>query len=87
MDKALPDGLVQRIEDLERANRRHRTAWAIAVPLCTCLMFCGAQATNVAKVVEAEKFVLKDGVGRSGRNFLLRTAAFVRSYSTLGRSG
>ena len=56
----LPD-LVQRVEKLEKANRRLKLAGVLALTLVGCLLLLGAASPK--RTVEAEEFVLRDANG------------------------
>jgi hypothetical protein len=75
MDKPKIDELVERIERLERENRRWRWGSGLAMTAGLVVMIGGAQRANDAKVVEAEQFIVRDkdgnervrlGVGSNG---------------------
>jgi len=56
-------GIMSRLEKLERQNRRLRQAGTLVALAALCGLFMG-QAPPRSRVVEAEKFVLKDANGR-----------------------
>ena len=58
------EALVKRLNRLERENRRLKRAGVIALAVMTAVVLMGkATAGKVAKVVEAEGFVLRDARG------------------------
>ncbi len=57
----LPD-LAQRVEKLEKANRRLKLAGALALALVACLLLLGAASPK--RTVEAEEFNLRDANGK-----------------------
>jgi hypothetical protein len=64
MNEQTMETLVIRLESLERENRRLKRAGAVALAAITALVLM-AQATpaGVAKLVEAEQFVLRNSSG------------------------
>jgi hypothetical protein len=64
MDKPKIDALAERVERLERENRRWR--WGAGLGLIAGLVVTigGAQRINEAKVVEAEQFIIRDKDGK-----------------------
>ena len=56
----LPD-LAQRVEKLEKANRRLKLAGVLAMALVGCLLLLGAASPK--RTVEAEEFILRDANG------------------------
>jgi hypothetical protein len=80
MDRPKIDALAERIERLERENRRWRWGSGLAMIAGLVVMFGGAQRANDAKVVEAEQFIVRDkdgnervrvGVGSNGAAHLV----------------
>ncbi len=57
----LPD-LAQRVEKLEKANRRLKLAGVLALALVGCLLLLGVASPK--RTVEAEKFLLRDANGK-----------------------
>ena len=57
----LPD-LAQRVEKLEKANRRLKLAGVLALALVGCLLLLGVASPK--RTVEAEAFVLRDANGK-----------------------
>jgi hypothetical protein len=64
MDSSTLDRLTQRLDRLERENRRWRLAGCLSVLGLVAVALMGqAIRGKVAKVVEAERFVLRDSSG------------------------
>lgn len=64
MDEATMETLVRRLDRLERENRRLKAVGVVALAVMAAVGLMGqATATKVAKVVEAEEFVLRDDSG------------------------
>ncbi len=62
MNEPTIDNMVKRLDRLERENRWFRRMGAVVLVGITALVLMGqAQPNKVAKVVEAEKFVLRNG--------------------------
>src|SRR5262249_33674282 len=65
MDSSTLDRLTQRLERLERENRRWKLASCLSVLALVAMGLMGqAVPDKVAKVGEAERFVLRDSAGR-----------------------
>jgi hypothetical protein len=64
MDKPKIDALAERIERLERENRRWRWGSGLALIAGLVVMIGGAQRANDPKVVEAEGFIVRDKDGK-----------------------
>ena len=65
MNQPTMDNVVQRMDRLERENRRMKLAGILVLVGITAVIVMGqAKATKVAKVIEAERFVLRDENGR-----------------------
>jgi hypothetical protein len=64
MDKPTIDALAERIERLERENRRWRWGSRLAVISGLVVIIGGAQKANDPKVVEAEAFIVRDKDGK-----------------------
>ena len=64
MDKPKIDALAERIERLERENRRWRWGSGLALIAGLVVMIGGAQKANDPKVVEAEGFIVRDKDGK-----------------------
>jgi hypothetical protein len=63
MDKLLTDALAERVESLERENRRWR--WAVGFALLASLVIMAGGAYRAdEKVVEAERFIVRDKDGK-----------------------
>lgn len=64
MSSPTPDwtAVVERLEKLERQNRRMKQAGAVALLLATAVLLMGQASPN--RTVEANEFVLKDANGR-----------------------
>ena len=64
MDEPTMETLARRLDRVERENRRLKQAGVVALGVIAAVLLMG-QATQgkVAKVIEAEKFVLRDPVG------------------------
>jgi hypothetical protein len=58
----MPSNIDERFDSLERSNRRLKTAMSACVLVAVALLFMGAKPPT-PKVIEAEKFVLKDNSG------------------------
>jgi len=59
------DDLVQRLDRLERENRRFKWVGSmVLVTIAAFLVMGQAKSSNVPKVIEAEKFVLRDKSGK-----------------------
>ncbi len=57
--------LARRVDRVERENRRLKRAGVVALAVIAAVVLMGQATTNkVAKVVEAEKFVLRDADGK-----------------------
>ncbi len=57
-----PHDLAQRVEKLEKANRRLKLAGVLALTLVGCLLLLGVASPN--RTVEAEQFILRDANGK-----------------------
>ncbi len=67
MNEPTMDKLVQRLDRLERENRRLKRIGALVVVGIAAVVLMGqARLSKVAKVIEAEKFVLRDTSGQIG---------------------
>jgi len=56
--------LARRLDQVERENRRLNRAGVVALAVIAAVVLMGQATGNVAKVVEAEKFVLRDADGK-----------------------
>ena len=56
--------LFERVERLERENRRWRRGFTLAMSGALLCVLGGAQQSGTPKIVEAERFVLRDPQGR-----------------------
>ena len=56
-----PPDLAQRVEKLEKANRRLKLAGVLALTLVGCLLLLGVASPD--RTVEAEEFILRDASG------------------------
>ena len=57
--------LARRLDRVERENRRLKRAGVVALAMIAAVILMGqATESKVVKVIEAEKFVLRDGQGR-----------------------
>lgn len=66
MNEPMMETLMRRLEGVERENRRWRWAGAVALTGIAAMALMGQAApSNVAKVIEAEKFVLRDAGGNA----------------------
>src|SRR4051812_17770245 len=86
METSLIDTLAERIESLERENRRWKRVGAFALAGSIALLILGAKGADGPKVVEAERFVLRDQEGRE-RGGLRVNSAGTASLSVEGREG
>ena len=75
--------LEQRVEWLERHDRRLKLGMLVVLAVVGALLFVGMQAPQ--KVVEAEKFVLRDGGGR--HRAVLETLDWGPSFTLYGANG
>ena len=67
MNEPTMDKLVQRLDRLEKENRRMKRIGAlVAVGIAAVVLMGQARSSKVAKVIEAEKFVLRDTSGQVG---------------------
>ncbi len=64
MNEPKADNIVKRLDRLERENRRIRLVGTLLLVGIVALVVMGQSKSKVAKVIEAEKFVLRDGGGR-----------------------
>jgi len=65
MNELTMDKLVQRLDRLERENRRLKCIGALVVVGIAAVMLMGqTKSSKVAKVIEAEKFVVRDKSGK-----------------------
>ncbi len=65
MDQPTMESLGQRLDRVERQNQRLMRIGAVALAVIAAVVLMGqATATKVAKVIEAEKFVLRDPQGK-----------------------
>lgn len=65
MNEPTIDNLVQRLDRVERENRRWKRAGTTVLAALAALVLMGqAKPDKVAEVVEAEKFVLRDKTGK-----------------------
>ena len=65
MSNPTMEAVVERLDRVERENRRLKKAGvAILAGIAGVVLMGQAMPTKVAKVVEAEKFVLKDTAGK-----------------------
>ncbi len=55
--------LARRLDRVERENRRLKQAGVVALAVIAAVVLMGQATGKVAKVIEAEKFVLRDPVG------------------------
>ncbi len=64
MDRMIsdPPDLAQRVEKLEKANRRLKLAGVLALTLVGCLLLLGVASPK--RTVEAERFILLDANGK-----------------------
>ncbi len=66
MNEPTTDNVVQRMDRLERENHRMKLAGVLVLLSMTAVTVMGqAKATKVAKVIEAERFVLRDENGKA----------------------
>lgn len=73
MSDRIHDHLTQRLDRLERENRRLKLLGALALLGVAALILMGQTApTSVANTLEAERFVLRDGAGHVRGTFGLR---------------
>ena len=65
MNEPTMETLVRRLDRVERENQRLKQAGVVALVVIAAVVLMGQATTNkVAKVVEAEKFVLRDADGK-----------------------
>jgi hypothetical protein len=83
MDKPMIDSLSERVERLERENRGLKRIGALALAGAVAILVAGADA---GKLIEAERFVLKDKGGRK-RAELSSDSDGSASLSLFDRSG
>lgn len=58
------EGLMNRLDRVERENRRLKEVGSVVLVAVASLVLMGQAVPNVAKVVEAERFVLRDASGK-----------------------
>lgn len=64
MNELTMETLARRLDRVERENRRLKRAGVVALAVIAAVVLMGQAIGNVAKVVEAEKFVLRDADGK-----------------------
>ncbi len=65
MNEPTMETLARRLDRVERENRWLKQAGVVALAVIAAVVLMGQATTaKVAKVIEAEKFVLRDGQGR-----------------------
>ncbi len=65
MNEPTTEGLACRLERMERENRRlKRVGVAVLAALAAVVLMAQANPPKVAKVIEAERFVLQDAAGK-----------------------
>ncbi len=64
MNEPTMETLARRLDRVERENRRLKRAGVVALAVIAAVVLMGQATGNVAKVVEAEKFVLRDADGK-----------------------
>ncbi len=64
MNELTMETLARRLDRVERENRRLKRAGVVALAVIAAVVLMGQATGNVAKVVEAEKFVLRDADGK-----------------------
>ncbi len=65
MDQSTIETLARRLDRVERENRWLKRAGVVALAVIAAVVLMGqATESKVVKVIEAEKFVLRDGQGR-----------------------
>ena len=64
MNEPTMNNMVQRLDRLERENRRLKLLGSLVlIGIATLLLMGQAKPNRVAKVIEAEKFILRDSSG------------------------
>ena len=64
MNEPTMETLARRLDRVERENRRLKQAGVVVLAVIGAVVLMGQATGNVAKVVEAEKFVLRDADGK-----------------------
>lgn len=86
MNEPTMDKLVQRLDRLERDNRRMKRFGALVIVLIAAVVLMGQSTiSKVVSVVEAEKFVLRDSSGR--KRALLTASDSNVTFSLYDRKG